>query len=79
MGQLIIISVSLFLCSISVSALNLTVMIFLSGACIMAANVIGFSITGKIFHDNDPDYWIVILELAFGCGAALAPLLVMFF
>lgn len=45
----------------------------------MAANVIGFSITGKIFHDNDPDYWIVILELAFGCGAALAPLLVMFF
>jgi hypothetical protein len=48
--QLAIISISLFLCSLSVTAFNLTAMIFLSGACLMAANVIGFSLTGKLFH-----------------------------
>ena len=45
----------------------------------MAANVIGFSLTAKIFQNDNPDFWIVILELSFGSGAALSPLFVMFF
>jgi len=45
----------------------------------MGTNVIAFDLTGKIFHDNNPDFWIMVLELAFGSGVALGPLLVMFF
>ena len=45
----------------------------------MSSNVIAFSLTVKLFHHDNPDFWIIILELFFGFGAAFAPFLSLLF
>jgi MFS family permease len=49
-----VITVTLFLCSLSINSLNLTVMLFTSGFCIMSSNVLSFSLSVKLFFGSQP-------------------------
>lgn len=74
-----IISVALFLCSLSISPLNLTIMLFLSGFAIISTNIIVFGQTIKLFEHEQPDFWLVLLGFGFGMGATLSPLFIKYF
>jgi MFS family permease len=76
-GQLALITISMYLCTLSYSLTNLTIMYFISGSALMATNVLAFSTTAQIFQNHHPDFWIILLEIAFGFGAAITPLLIM--
>ena len=75
----LLISSSLFICSLSVHTLNLALTLFVSGFCFIGQNILTFSLTIKIFRNNNPEVWVVLLAIAFGTGANLAPLFAIWF
>ena len=74
-----IISVSLFLCSLSLSWINLTIMLFLSGFSFISWSVIGISLVIKLFEKNKPEFWVILTGVFFGIGATSSPLFTIWF
>jgi fucose permease len=67
-------SVSIFIYSLSLHTANLSIMIFISGFCIMGCNIQCFTIVIKLFEKDKPEFWVVLAGVGFGVGAFFAPI-----
>jgi hypothetical protein len=54
-------------------------MLFLSGFSYILINILTFSMICQLFKGKKPEFWILLLAVAFGAGASLASLLVKWF
>jgi hypothetical protein len=74
-----VISLSLFASTFSLSTINLSISIFCTSFGLIAALVIVYGVTFKLFLKENPDYWIQLIGFAFGFGAMCGPFLVAIF
>jgi MFS family permease len=75
-GNLTLISLSLFLCSLSHHDLNLIIMLFLSAYSIIHLMILSPTIILHIFQHNQPDKWLLTVGIAFAIGASFTPYLI---
>ena len=77
--NLAVVSVSLFLCSLSLSTANLTITLFLTSSSLVSSVVIIYDVTFRLFLHEQPDYWVQLIGFIFGAGAMFGPILVAIF
>lgn len=68
--------VGFFLASLSLSTANLVVTIFMVSLVFVGELVVLYDVTHRLFADDRPDYWILLLGFSFGVGAMCGPFLV---
>lgn len=76
--NLITILITLFVSTMSLTYINLSVNLFCTSVCLLSTTIIIYGVVFKIFKDK-PDFWIQLLGCVFGVGAFLGPYLVWLF
>jgi fucose permease len=69
----------LFISTLSLSTLNISITLFASSICLVGTAVITFGVTIKLFVTDRPDYFIQLIGFFFGVGAMCGPLFVYLF
>ena len=76
LANLVLISLSLLLCSLSYNSYNLAITLFISAFGIINLMVLCPTIILKTFTHNQPDRWLLAVGIGFAIGASLTPLLI---
>lgn len=77
--NLAVVSISMLLCTLSLSTVNLTITLFLTSSSLVSTVVIIYDVTFRLFLHDQPDYWVQLIGFIFGVGAMFGPILVAVF
>lgn len=76
---MIIAMISLSASTFSLSTINLGITLFVGTCATVGPGLIAFNITLKLFLDDEPEYWVQMLEFFFVVGSLLGQFVVAFF